>query len=37
MSIAGEIKRILQAKLDLKTSFQKRGILVEDDTLDTYA
>jgi hypothetical protein len=37
LSIASEIKRILQAKLDLKTSFQRRGIPIEDDTLDTYA
>lgn len=37
MSIASEIKRLITAKSNLKTSFQKRNIPIENETIDKYA
>lgn len=37
MSIATEIQRLQQAKTDIKTAIEAKGVTVGDGTIDTYA
>lgn len=37
MSIATEIQRLQQAKADIKTAIENKGVTVGDDTIDTFA
>lgn len=37
MSIASEITRILNAKADIKSAIEEKGVAVGDDSIDTYA
>ena len=37
MSIANEIQRLQQAKADIKSAIEEKGVTVGEGTIDTYA